>query len=150
MVKEIRLYKAFDGQEFECRQDAYDHEATLLEKCKLCGGTAQFGRREPNDGGGEYAYVICNSCEFSIDCDPREADYIVLPVGSTCWDYVYARLDEASILVRNKWNTLMKQTPVPKAKPIEPPEPQVTEYEYDVNELDVIVQNQVWKIDLER
>ena len=150
MVKLIRRYQAFDGTEFDCEQLAYDHEATLLERCKFCDGRAQFYRTEPTESTSSgSASVMCTSCNFSIDCDTDTTD-IVLPVGSSCWDYIYAGLDAACERVRRKWNFLMKPSPITKATP--EPEPEPTENVYD--DFDIVNdwgdRVRVWKTEEER
>lgn len=153
MVKQIRRYVAFDGTEFDCEQLAIDHESTLLEPCKLCGGSARFGRCEPGEStGGGRAYVVCNSCRFSVDVEPSEIEGVILPAGSSCWDYTYVQMDCAGERARHQWNRLMHLPPVEKVKPVEPPPLQDTEYEHD--EFDIVNdwgnRDRVWKTEKER
>ena len=146
MVKRINRYVAFDGKEFEREEQAVAHESSLLEPCALCGGRALYRRSEPNESTyNGCAYVYCESCRFSIDCEPNEVRGLVLPAGSTSWDYIYASLDVAGERVRNQWNKLMyRPTPKPDAKPAKEPEPEVIEYKYqEVDMLDN--KDRVWK-----
>jgi hypothetical protein len=113
----IYRFKTFDGRIFNTQKEAMVYESTLLPRCKICGGLAIYHRSE----GGESTHhgsveIYCESCKQSVICYETDQQ-VVLPKGSSCWDYTYEKLRIASGKAIAQWKTLMATDDQPEEVP---------------------------------
>jgi len=116
----VYRFKTFDGRIFNTQKEAMKYESSQLPRCKVCGGLAIYRRYE----GGEstchgYIQVYCGECGQSV-IQHKGDQQVVLPKGSTGWDYTYARLRIASTKAVAQWETLMAVDDQPKETPPTP------------------------------
>lgn len=141
----IYRFKTFDGRIFNTQKEAMVYESSLLPRCKVCGGLAIYHRSEGGESTSHGSVEIyCDSCKQSVICYETDQQ-VVLPKGSSCWDYTYERLRIASGKAIAQWKTLMTVDGLPKETP-PIPEFEMEENKYwSVWELDILNHEKVWK-----